>query len=235
MTRPRADKLVVERRTLDGVIHDVVRARIISLEYPPGRMIFENDLAAEFGVSRTPVRQAFLRLAMEDLLQILPQRGAQVSHLSRSKVREAQAVRESLEATAFQDVARRWREDDPGCQALVAEAEAIIARQVAAVAARDYMVFTRLDEDFHNAFLHFSGNMTLAGIVAEMRGHLNRLRYMELQEAHHDAVAVEHHRAILAAVRRGDVEATHAALIAHLKMLEPYRETIFDKHSDVFI
>ena len=235
MSRILADEVIAERRTLDGVIHDALRVRIISLTYPPGHMLFENDIAAEFGVSRTPVRQAFLRLAIDDLLQILPQRGARVSYLSKVKVRDAQAVRESLEVTAFADAARRWNEADPGCRATLRELEDILEAQSAAVAAGDYVAFTRLDEAYHGAILRFSGNMTLLGLVGEMRAHLNRVRYLELQEAHHDAAALAHHHDILAAIRRNDVEATCRLLTAHLKMLEDVRETIFEKQRAMFV
>lgn len=235
MARTTADDLVPPRRTLDGVIYAELRGRIVTLDYAPGRMIFENEIAAEFGVSRTPVRQAFLRLAIDDLLQILPQRGARVSFLSPAKVREAQAVRESLETTAFADAARRWKEDDPACRALVATVEAILAEQDKAVASGDYVAFTRLDEDYHNAIIRFAGNLTLMAIVEEMRLVLNRVRFVELSEAHHDAAAVQHHRDIFAAIRRGDVARTMARLIAHLKMLESLREALFKTRTDMFV
>lgn len=235
MARMKAEDLIAGRRTLDSVIYDEIRTRIIALDYLPGKMIFENEVAAEFDVSRTPVRQAFFRLAIDDLLQVLPQRGARVSFLSAVKVREAQAVRESLEATAFADVARRWDEGDPACRALLGEVEAILDEQTTAVAAGDYIAFTRLDEDYHSAFLRFAGNMTLLAIVGEMRAHLTRVRYVELQEAHHDAAAVDFHREILAAVRRNDVAGTTERLVSHLKMLEAFRETIFVKRKDMFI
>lgn len=235
MARITPEDVVSERRTLDGVIHAELRDRIVSLAYPPGQMIFENEIAAEFGVSRTPVRQAFLRLAIDDLLQILPQRGARVSYLSRVKVREAQAVRESLEATAFAEVARRWDEDDPACRALLADLTAILADQDAAVAAEDYIAFTRHDEAYHSAILRFAGNQTLLAIVGEMRLVLNRVRYVELAEVHHDAAAVGHHRDILAAIRRNDVAGTTGRLITHLKLLEAFRETLFDTRADIFV
>jgi DNA-binding GntR family transcriptional regulator len=235
MARGRAEELVAERRTLESVIYDELHTRIVSLEYLPGRMIYENEIANEFGVSRTPVRQAFFRLAIDDLLQVLPQRGARVSFLSRVKVREAQVVRESLEATAFATAARLWNEEDATCRAARDEIEAIIADQVQAVGAQDYTAFTRLDEAYHGAFLRFAGNMTLYGIVSEIRAHLNRVRYVELQEAHHDAGAIVFHREIFAAVRAKDVERTVERLLAHLKVLEEFREEIFARRTDVFV
>ena len=239
MGRGKAEALVAERGassgTLGGVIFDQLQARIVSLEYPPGQMIYENEIAAEFGVSRTPVRQAFFRLAMADLLEVLPQRGARVSFLSKDKVREAQEVREVLEVHAATAAARKWAEDEPESRAFDAEVEQLIAAQVVAVAAEDYAAFTRLDEDFHRAIMRFAGNMTLHDAVAGIRAHLNRIRYIELQVAHHDAAATEHHRRIVAAIRANDTQGAASEMTAHLKMLEEFREEIFSKREDMFV
>lgn len=230
----RAGDLLAERQTLDGVIYEELRRRIVSLALRPGAMISENAVAAEFDVSRTPVRQAFFRLAQEDLLRILPQRGAQVSMLSAAKVREAQFVRETLEIGAFAEVARRWDEVNPDHRRAAGAVERCIAAQTEAVRQDDHLGFMRLDEDFHNTVIRLSGNGTLLGIVNHMRAHLNRLRFLELREARHEAEAVEHHRAILAAIRRNDVPQTEALLHTHLRMLEDFRETLFTRHSDIF-
>lgn len=230
----RAEDLVAERRTLEGVIHDELLRRIISLEYRPGTMIFENTLAAEFDVSRTPVRQAFFRLCDEELLQILPQRGARVSMLSVAKVREAQFVRETLEIGAFAEVAARWSEDDPRCRQTARVTLECIAEQNESVAEQDYIRFTKLDVEYHNIILRLNGNATLLGMVNQVRMHLTRLRYLELQEAHHEKEAIVFHKDIFAAIRRNDVRGTKRLLRAHLKMLETFREQLFEKHGDVF-
>ena len=234
MGRANSERLVVERKTLESVIHEKLRSRIISLDYRPGAMIYENEISTEFGVSRTPVSRAFVRLAAEGLIKILPQRGAQISFLSRSKVLEAQEVRESLELTAFAGAATRWDEGNPAHLAVADEVERIVAAQRAAVERADHLDFARLDEDYHGAVLRFSGNMTLSAVVDEMRARLNRVRYLELREAHHEAPAILHHERILAAIRRNDVEETCRLLRDHLRMLEPIRETLFERHRDVF-
>jgi GntR family transcriptional regulator, rspAB operon transcriptional repressor len=229
-----AARLLPERTTLADVIHVELRRRVITLAYRPGTMIFENVVAAEFGVSRTPVRQAFARLAAEGLLQVLPQRGALVPRLSARKVREAQAVREALEIAAFAEVAGRWDESAPACRRAARDALAGIEAQKRAVARGDYLAFVGLDAAWHDLILGLGGNTTLAGIVADMRVHLTRLRYLELQEAHHEAEGIVWHERILAALRAGDVEATRTLLAAHLQMLEGLREELFGKYADVF-
>jgi DNA-binding GntR family transcriptional regulator len=231
----RAEGIVAERAHLGDVIYGELRKRIVSLTYHPGTMIFENVVAAEFKVSRTPVRQAFFRLAREELLVILPQRGALVSHLSIDKVKEAQAVREALEISAFGAVAWRWDENAPAFRRAAADILACIAAQKAAVARGDYITFVALDEDYHNLVLRLNGNATLMAIVTDMRAHLTRLRYLELQEAHHEIEAIGYHEQILQALRAGDVCATTETLRLHLQRLEGFREQLFRKYEGVFV
>jgi DNA-binding GntR family transcriptional regulator len=226
--------IVAERAGLADAIHGELRRRIISLAYGPGEMIFENVVAAEFGVSRTPVRQAFFRLAQEELLQVLPQRGARVSPLSVAKVKEAQIVREVLEIHAFGEVARRWNPAAPACRRAVADIKACIAAQKASVARGDYMTFIGLDEDYHNLVLGLDGNATLIAVIAGVRAHLTRLRYLELKEAHHEVEAIAYHEQILDSLRAGDAGATTEQLRAHLKMLETFREELFRRHAGLF-
>jgi DNA-binding GntR family transcriptional regulator len=230
-----AEGIVAERATLGEAIYGELRKRIVSLAYRPGTMIFENVVAAEFKVSRTPVRQAFFRLAHEELLQVLPQRGARVSCLSIAKVKEAQAVREALEIAAFGEVARRWDESAPVFRQAVADILDCIAAQKESVARGDYITFVGLDEDYHNLILRLDGNATLMAIVKDVRAHLTRLRYLELQEAHHEAEAIVFHERILAALRAGDVDATTTILRAHLKRLEGFREQLFRQYEGVFV
>ena len=233
--RMTTESLLGERPTLGDVIHRELRKRIISLAYWPGTMIFENAVATEFKLSRTPVRQAFFRLEQEKLLQVLPQRGARVSGLSVRKVKEAQVVREALEIAAFGEVARRWDENLPEFRKAAADALACIAAQKESVARSDYIDFVGLDADYHTLVLRLDGNATLMAIIAEMRVPLTRLRYLELQEAHREAEAIGWHEQILEALRAGDVRATRQRLRAHLKLVDKSREELFRKYQDIFI
>lgn len=228
-------RLVVRRGTLESEIHDELRARIVSLRYRPGSMIYENEVKEEFGVSRTPVGRAFVRLAAEGLIRVLPQRGAQISFLSRRGVVEAQAVRESLEMTAFTDAAVKWDAANPAHQTFAEEIARIVDGQYRAIEWGDHLAFARVDENWHNAILRFSGNVTLLEVVEEMCSRLNRVRYLELEEAHHEAPAVAHHEAIFAAIRRNDVEGTTTKLREHLRMLDPVREAMLEKHGELFV
>jgi DNA-binding GntR family transcriptional regulator len=230
----KADAADTDRKTLDGVIYEELRGRIVSLVYPPGTMIFENAVAAEYSVSRTPVRQAFFRLSQEELLQVLPQRGARVSRLSVDKFKEAQAVRQSLELTAIGQVARDWKAGKAPYRGAETAIRGLIRKQEKAIAARDFTGFIALDEAYHDQFMILAGNRTLLAVVQQMRAHLDRIRFLELTEAQHESEAVRFHQDIFDAIRQNDVPRAQETMRLHLMALEAFREGLFRRHKDLF-
>ncbi|HEY0208619.1 GntR family transcriptional regulator [Acerihabitans sp.] len=225
----------IDRNTLEGQIYKELKNRIVSVQILPGQMISENEMAAKFNVSRTPIRQAFFRLSVDGLLEIMPQRGALVSFISKRKVREAQRIREVLELEAFTEAANRWDGTSLESITLMEKVDIIITKQEDAIKIKDYYEFTKLDEKFHDYIIQFSGNLSLAFIVKEMRSHLNRLRYIELQEAHHEATAIMQHRELLMAIKNNEEDLVRRILIEHLKLVENFREFIFKRRAELFI
>src|SRR3954468_21043604 len=89
-----------------------LREAIVAMELPPGARLSENELAARLGVSRTPVREALIRLRDEQLVEIAPQRGTFVTPISVRGVLDAQFVREALECAAVRLAAEHATDDD---------------------------------------------------------------------------------------------------------------------------
>src|SRR5690348_1112122 len=100
------------RKTLGKVAYSKIREEIITLNFKPGQMLSESEIGSVLGVSRTPIREAFLMLVQEGLLEILPQRGARVALISEKRYAENMFVRESLEISALKLVAKNWKSDD---------------------------------------------------------------------------------------------------------------------------
>lgn len=223
-----------QRKTLGESAYKEIRDAIISLRLEPGQMVYENELASSLGVSRTPVREAFLMLLKEELIEILPQRGARVAYLSRKKVEEARFIRESLEVSAFREIAKSWNEEEEMYRNARAQAEDLLKQQQAAAAGGEYIPFLHSDEAFHNLFLGLTGNQTLLSVVFHMRGHLNRMRYLELKEAHHMTILIEQHEKLLRAVAGNDEQAAEQILMHHLRQLEPDIPKIIAKYAGYF-
>lgn len=222
------------RLTLSDMVYEEVRRRIISLSLKPGDMIFENVVADEFEVSRTPIREAFRKLENDELIKILPQRGAQIVKLSLQKIEEAQFVRESLETRAFAKAAEMWDSQDEACQQAETRILENLEKQKRVIEQKDYFSYVQLDEEFHDLIIGVTGNQTLLTVLSKMRAHLNRLRYLELQEARHEQQSTDQHVAIFQALKEKDAQKTVELLQEHLRLLEGFRTHIFEKHRDLF-
>jgi DNA-binding GntR family transcriptional regulator len=150
--RPESKGLSFDRPAASQIF-GFIRDAIISMEFLPGQMISETALAQQFGVSRTPVREALIQLSNIGFVEVLPQRGTYVSKLSMEKILEARFIREALEVAVVTQLAANTNE------AIRLEAvntcERILADQKAAAADDDALVF-HMDR-VRNLSLHQSG------------------------------------------------------------------------------
>ena len=222
------------RNTLGKAAYTKIREEIITLNFKPGQMLSESELAAALGVSRTPIREAFLNLLQEELLEILPQRGARVALISVKKVEEARFVRESLEISAFKTVARNWNPADLRQKEMEAKAIELIEKQHKAAIKGENIEFLKLDESFHQLFLELVENQTLISVVSQMRGHLNRMRYLELKTPNHMENVVSQHQSILKAVFSNNEEETEKLLQYHFSHKKDELPEVIEMHSDYF-
>src|SRR4051812_44007774 len=101
----------VEADSLNGIAYQAIKEKIIALELPPAALVDEAQLAAELGIGLTPVRQALRRLALENLVVILPRRGTLVADLNFSDLQKIFEIRSELEALAADLAAQRASRD----------------------------------------------------------------------------------------------------------------------------
>lgn len=226
-----------ERTTLATNIYKHIRDEIITLNLPPGEMVYETELAASFGVSRTPVREAFKLLAAEDFVEILPQRGVRIANISKKKVEESWFIRESLEVSAFKLVARTWNAQDSRCTALRNQVLQMLEDQRQAANSKDYNEFFRLDEQYHKTILRKADNNTLLSFIDQVFGHVNRMRYLEFNETKETEInrIIADHETIFHHVMAGDESAAEAILVKHIRRSTDYARTIMQKNPDYFV
>ncbi|GIP40070.1 GntR family transcriptional regulator [Paenibacillus sp. J31TS4] len=220
-------------KSLGEQAYETIRDAIITLELAPGTLIYENEMAEQLGISRTPVRDAFNRLIAEQLVDVLPQRNRRVAYLSEDKVRESGFVRLSLESRAFRAVAGRWDGSEPFRRA-EREIGLLLEQQAEAAREQDAVRFLRLDEAFHVCILGLAGNRTLLDVVGQMRGHLNRVRLLAMKELEQTANLVQEHAELFERLRTGDAEAVGRLLEAHLGKLEEELPAIKEKCPEMF-
>ncbi len=208
------------KRSLSDQAYEYLRDQIIYLQFEPGQMVYENELAQTMGMSRTPLREAFSMLAVEGLIEVLPQRGVRISLVAESKIEEARFVRESLEISAFRQIAEQWKVTDPGTHTLDRAIQRLVEDQVVAAQANHAKDFLQADEAFHSILLQKFGNQTLLSVIGHMRGHLNRVRYLLLREKGDQMeVLVQEHKQLYAAIKSNDISTTVRILEQHLKKL----------------
>jgi len=220
----------VRDRTFESTrIHTWLRQAILTVELKPGAMIAESEIAARFGTSRTPVREALLRLADEGLVEIRPQRGTNVARMSLARIEEALFVRTAVEGAVLQRIVAQ--EDRlPLARALTK----IVDAQAGAVAARDTPAALDADTAFHRALVDAAGLPGVWDVVARARDLHHRLRAIAVPEENSAPRAIADHRAIVRALRAGDGEAAARRMAAHLARNLALARAIARRHPDYF-
>jgi GntR family transcriptional regulator, rspAB operon transcriptional repressor len=216
-------------RPLSARIHDWLKRAILDLALVPGQPIVEADVAAHFESSRTPVREALLRLADEGLVEIRPQRGTYVARLSMASIEAAMFIRRAIEAAVVQRVAER---DDRAT--VCRELEAIVKRHSRALAEGAIERSLDTDTEFHRALVQASGLPGVWEVVARARELHHRIRAIAVPELRSGARAVTDHRRIVQALKRGDADEAVRAVAAHLDRNLALARTIAGRHPGYF-
>jgi GntR family transcriptional regulator, rspAB operon transcriptional repressor len=207
-------------------VYATLRRKVLTMELPPGASLSENELAAALGVSRTPVRESLILLAEEGLVQVFPKVGSFVSRVDPVRVADAQFLREAVELTALDDIPMSL---DPE---LLYELEDNLSRQrEPGIGVEEF--FT-LDEEFHLGLLRLSGHGAAWATVSAAKGHLDRARRLGLQDASPPDVNAAQHRAILDAVRGGDLRGARDAMRLHLRAVFADVERIRERSPELF-
>lgn len=201
-------------RLSDPIVPQVIqslRQAIIEMDLKPGQALSENDIAQRYGVSRQPVREAFIKLREVGLVQILPSRGTYVVKISVQEVLNARFVREAVECAIVRSAS------DLVDEAGIARLRALIEEQRRAAAAGDSRRFYDLDEAFHRAIATIIECDYAARIVESARAQTDRVRYLSLPGATSLDVLITQHAAIAEAIAAHDADAAEAAMRRHLR------------------
>lgn len=205
----------IRRVTTASAIYGRLHAAILSLEMKPGAALQEKRISEEFGVSRTPVREALLRLAEAGLVEIFPQSGTFVARIPVAAIPEAVVIRKSLEGTTVEKAAAIARPQD------IARLDAIIARQRVHASLGETALFHEQDEAFHEAIATIAGYPGIWALLKTVKLQIDRARRLTLPAlGRMDNVIAEHVTIRDAIAARHGGEA-HAAMMHHLSAVIP--------------
>jgi DNA-binding GntR family transcriptional regulator len=186
---------------------------ILSGQLPGGSLISEGEIAERADVSRTPVREAFLRLQAEDLLQLFPKRGAVVVPVAPGEAEDVLELREALETAAVRRIAR-GREP---LTEVVSRLSDLIGTQREHTRRGDLAAFAEADEAFHRGIVAASGNVLAERFYITLGDRQRRMIVQALHpRPHHQSVLADEHARLLELINARDPEGFAHTLRAHL-------------------
>ena len=207
----QAPVTTIRRTSTAHQLYDLLRGRIIALELPPGLQLSRNDLAAGYGVSQTPVRDALQMLEKEGLVVIFPQSRTEVTRIDLKQARETQFLRMSLELEVVRALATE------AGQPAVGQAMRIVRQQETALTVDgDLARFGQLDRQFHQMLFEAAGVPDLWQVVQSRSGHIDRLRRLNLMDPGKAATILAAHTEILDHMKALDVAGAQDAVRRHL-------------------
>lgn len=204
-------KRVERPKTLTELAITRIREAIVDGKYGFGEQLSEASLAARLGISKTPVREALLRLQSEGLVEVHPQRGSYVFVLDEAGVRDVCRFREIVETAAL---AEAMRLDAPGLLALL---ERNVQRMAQAQQSRDLAVLPRLDQAFHETLLQCCGNPYLQASYELVAHKIRALRARLPEENERVGHCQANHARIVDRIRTGDIARSQRLLAAHIR------------------
>ncbi|MET7679281.1 GntR family transcriptional regulator [Streptomyces sp. NPDC005423] len=187
-----------------------VKQGVLDRRYEGGTLLTEGELAEAVGVSRTPVREALLRLEAEGLLRLYPKKGALVLPVSSQEIADVVETRQLVEAHAA-------RKAVPAPPALIRRLEELLDRQKAQAAAGDLAAAAVTDRSFHAEIVRSGGNDILSRLYDQLRDRQLRMG-VAVMHSHPDRIAktLTEHEEILEALRAGDAEAAVSVVHRHV-------------------
>lgn len=193
---------------------------------PPGFQAPEPEIAIRLGMSRTPVREALIRLEAEGLIELIPRRGARVLPIRADDMREIYEILTELEPAAAANLAARKPSEEE-----LSQLEIATAQMEEAIEVGDLDAWAEADDRFHRHLLLLNGNRRLHDFVGSLFDQAHRARVVTLRMRGAPRESTKEHRQILDHLRAGDASATRAAFRAHrqraseelLGILEKYR------------
>ena len=200
------DDVLAKPVSIASQIHQRLRDEIVHAVLKPGMALSEADIAARYKVSRQPVREAFIRLAQEDLVEIRPQRGTYVRRIAAVSVLDAHFVRDAIEVAIAREAAQKAQPAD------LEKLYALIACQATASTNAEFLAS---DEALHEGIAAMAEHLSAWRVVHQIKAQMDRVRYLSYGEVSPIDRLVQQHREIVDAIAAHQPDAAAAAVLRH--------------------
>ncbi len=218
----------VQVSSVQEMVYRTLRDKIVSMELKPGTTISTQEIADSMSVSRTPVREAFIRLQREDLLDVTPQRSTVVSKINMDRVYQERFIREALEI----EVAQKFIE--VATPEVLARMRRNIEKQYAAIEEQRYVDYLELDNALHQTAFTETHEDLGRSIVQQMNVHYDRIRRISAWEGQIVYTAMQEHEKYVDYIERKDALHARKLLRSHLQALRMQEEILLTNWSEYF-
>ncbi len=216
-----------EKETSRDYALRMIKNNIIMLNLKPGSIVSENELASELGLSRTPVREAFIELNKTQIVEIYPQKGSYISKVCPSLVEEARFLRLVLENAMVELACQCATKND------LALLEENLKLQEFYLENYSPDKLLEMDNQFHKYIFQICNKMQTYYLMDSMMAHFDRVRSMSLHTVK-DIKIVEDHRKIVEAIKEKNKENGIAFMTKHLSRYQIDKDEIIKKYPDYF-
>jgi DNA-binding GntR family transcriptional regulator len=209
-------------------VYSVLKHNIINMHLVPGQNISEKEMAEVLNVSRTPVREAFIKLTQEELLDIYPQKGTYISMIDLGHVEESRFMRASLEKAVIGLACKEFPPEN------LFELQLNINAQELCISENNHDKLFKLDEDMHGLFFAGCRKKRVWMAIQQMSTHFNRVRILNLATSFHWDSIVTEHRQLIEAVKNHNSNTAVSVIEKHLTRVIYDQEELKVQYPDYF-
>ena len=191
-------------------VFEIIRLGIVSGRYVPGQRLVLRDLQEEMGFSRSTFREAFRRLASENLVNLIPNRGVAVQRLTKPELADLFQIRELMEGLAARLAAERIGQGDHRRRFTD------VCNRLKTTATPERTVYIEQNQIFHAAIIELSGNTRLPGLLAQLQIPILMSQWRQMMTREDIEMSIQEHQAIIEAILSGHPDKADTAMRRHL-------------------
>ncbi|PZE20011.1 GntR family transcriptional regulator [Paenibacillus xerothermodurans] len=217
-----------KRGLVRDYVYETLKKNIMELRLEPGRFISEKELVEMLSVSRTPIREALVRLTQEELIETTPHKGSIISLIDLEHAEESRFLRATLESAIVREACAKLSREQ------ILNLQNLIALQELCESEGNYERLFELDEQFHQTIIVGCGRTRTWGLIQQVTTHYNRIRFLRLASNHDWRVILAQHRGIVQAIQENDPAAAEQVLRDHLDRVIIEKEELRQKYPRYF-
>lgn len=219
----------IDSRTMKDYVYQILKRNIMELRLKPGSPLKKEKISRQLQVSVTPVREAFAKLAEEDLVDILPQNGTFVSHINIDKIIQAQFMRESLELAVIKIACEMDFPKDK-----LFKLQTIVKMQEILAEEENLIQLFELDNQFHRLVFDACNKKYVWEVLQQASTHIDRIRVLSLTTPFNRKEIIADHQKIIDAIKDKNLELAERVVKEHTNRIKFDIEELKEKYSDYF-